>query len=447
MISVSLSKLAEITDGKLYGNNCLFDCISTNTKQIISGSLFIAIIGKRFDAHNFAYDAISQGAKALLVNKYLPISIPQVVVRDTTSSFGIFSAWVRKQVPTRIVALTGSTGKTSVREMTAAILHQCGHTLCNQGNLNNKFGVPMTLVRLTNEHKYAVIELGAARQGDISYTTKLVYPENVLVNNISASHLEGFGSLSNIAKEKGEIFNNFSNKGIAIINDDSNDWLNWQKYLINKTVWRFSLKNRFSDFFAYNIITNETSTSFSVKTPFGSLELNIPLIGIHNISNALAATSLSLSLGIQLEAVSNGLRTFNAIPGRLFPIYLSRYQILLDDSYNANVGSMKAAMKLLSSMTGYRVMVVGDLAELGDKSNQIHRSLGIYSRNMSIDLIISIGKHSHLISENSIIGEHYINKKTLIKRLKLLLFKHQKIIILIKGSRSANMEQIVQELL
>ncbi|MXP51145.1 UDP-N-acetylmuramoyl-tripeptide--D-alanyl-D-alanine ligase [Pantoea sp. SoEX] len=447
MISLYLSKLAEITNGKLYGNDILFKNISTNTKLIKPGNLFIAIVGKQFDAHNFANDAIINGAHALLVNKYLPISVPQVVVKDTSLSFGILSFWVRKQVKTRISALTGSSGKTSVREMTAAILNQCGKTLCNRGNLNNEFGVPMTLMRLTNEHKYAVIELGASHLGEIHYTAKLVEPESVLINNITLAHLEGFGSLNNIAKAKGEIFYNLPSHGVAIINDDSNDWLNWKKYLIRKKVWKFSLKNKDSDFFAYDIFIKNNNTNFIVKTPYGTVELNIPLIGRHNVYNALAATALSLSLGASLKSVSNGLKTFKPIPGRLFPIYLSKYQILLDDSYNANIGSMQAAIELLSSMPGYRVMVVGDLSELGKDSNQLHSSLGIYAINMSIDLIISIGNISHLISEHSPVGEHYKNKTSLIKRLKFLLYKHTKITILIKGSRHAKMELVVKGLL
>ncbi|PPI87974.1 UDP-N-acetylmuramoyl-tripeptide--D-alanyl-D-alanine ligase [Candidatus Pantoea edessiphila] len=447
MIQISLSKLASITDGILYGNDIFLDKISINTRHIKSDSLFIAIIGKRFDAHIFINDAIANGAKALLVNKYLPIPIPQVVVNNTNLAFEILSSWVRNQVSTHVVALTGSSGKTTVKEMTASILRQYGDTLCNEGNFNNKFGVPMTLLRLTKQHKYAVIELGASQIGEIKYINKLVYPESVLVNNISSAHLEGFGSLANVAKAKSEIFYNLPDNGIAIINDDSNDWLNWKKILSKNKVWRFSLKNDSSDFFAYKINLQENKTNFIVRTPYGTTKVTIPLIGKHNVYNSLAASALSMSLGIPLTAISNGLKNIQALPGRLFPIYLSKNQVILDDTYNANIGSMKAAIKLLSSMPGYRVMVIGDISELGQESENLHRELGIYAKNMSIDLVISIGTFSYLVSQNSKLGEHFTNQLFLIKRLKMLLSKYVNITILIKGSRNASMEKVVQKLL
>ncbi|PPI86596.1 UDP-N-acetylmuramoyl-tripeptide--D-alanyl-D-alanine ligase [Candidatus Pantoea edessiphila] len=447
MIPIFLSTLAKITKGKLYGKDTLLDNISIDTSKIQLGTLFIAIIGKQFDAHNFVDHAINQGAKALLVNRYLPISIPQVIVKDTSLALGTLSSWVRNQVKTRVVALTGSAGKTSVKEMTASIFRQCGKTLCNKDNLNNKFGVSLTLLQLSTEHKYAVIELGANHPGEIDYITKITCPESVLVNNIAEAHLEGFGSMANIAKAKGEIFYHLHEKGTAIINDDSHGMLHWKKYLNNKKTWTFSLKKNTSDFFAYNIKINKNYTSFCMHTPDGLVKPNIPITGTHNIYNALAASALSLSIGIPLDAIISGLATFNPIPGRLFPIYLSKNKILLDDSYNSNIGSMKVAIELLSSMPGYRVMVVSDIAELGLESERLHRKLGVYAKNMAIDLVISIGTLSYLISQNSKIGKHFTSKKLVVKYLKLLLFKYENITILIKGSRNANMEEVIKELL
>ncbi len=203
MIPVSLTALADMTGGTLYGSDLTLTDVTTDTRQVTAGSLFVAIIGERFDAHNFVGDAIANGAQALLVSKHLPVAVPQVVVEDTRLAFGKLAAWVRQQARARVVALTGSSGKTSVKEMTAAILRQCGETLYTAGNLNNDFGVPMTLLRLTAEHQYAVIELGANHQGEIAYTTALAQPESALVNNLAAAHLEGFGSLAGVAKAKG----------------------------------------------------------------------------------------------------------------------------------------------------------------------------------------------------------------------------------------------------
>ncbi|MFA1645289.1 MAG: Mur ligase family protein, partial [Enterobacteriaceae bacterium] len=202
MISVSLSQLAGILHGELQGQDLTCDAVATDTRKITPGCLFVALKGERFDAHDFAEQAKEAGAGALLVSRKLNVDLPQVVVKDTRQAFGELAAWVRQQVPTRIVALTGSSGKTSVKEMTAAILSQCGNTLYTAGNLNNDIGVPMTLLRLTPEHEYAVIELGANHQGEIAWTVSLTKPEAALVNNLAAAHLEGFGSLEGVAKAK-----------------------------------------------------------------------------------------------------------------------------------------------------------------------------------------------------------------------------------------------------
>ncbi len=264
-----------------------------------------------------------------------------------------------------MVALTGSSGKTSVKEMTAAILSQCGNTLYTAGNLNNDIGVPMTLLRLTAEHQYAVIELGANHQGEIAWTVSLTRPEAALVNNLAAAHLEGFGSLAGVAKAKGEIFTGLPENGIAILNADNNDWANWQQVIGDRTVWRFSPNAAGSDFSAANVRITSQGTEFTLNTPKGSVDVLLPLPGRHNIANALAATALATAVGADLSAVKAGLAQLKAVPGRLFPIHLTDSQLLLDDSYNANVGSMTAAVQVLSEMPGYRVLVVGDMAELG----------------------------------------------------------------------------------
>ncbi|GHK35358.1 hypothetical protein ECZU06_24830 [Escherichia coli] len=285
------------------------------------------------------------GAGALLVSRPLDIDLPQLIVKDTRLAFGELAAWVRQQVPARVVALTGSSGKTSVKEMTAAILSQCGNTLYTAGNLNNDIGVPMTLLRLTPEYDFAVIELGANHQGEIAWTVSLTRPEAALVNNLAAAHLEGFGSLAGVAKAKGEIFSGLPENGIAIMNADNNDWLNWQSVIGSRKVWRFSPNAANSDFTATNIHVTSHGTEFTLQTPTGSVDVLLPLPGRHNIANALAAAALSMSVGATLDAIKAGLANLKAVPGRLFPIQLAENQLLLDDSYNANVGSMTAAVR------------------------------------------------------------------------------------------------------
>ncbi len=446
MISVALSKIAAVLHGELHGQDLTFDAVTTDTRKITPGCLFVALKGERFDAHDFADEAKKAGAGALLVSRRLDIELPQIVVKDTRLAFGELAAWVRQQVPTRVVALTGSSGKTSVKEMTAAILSQCGNTLYTAGNLNNDIGVPMTLLRLAPEHEYAVIELGANHQGEIAWTVSLTMPEAALVNNLAAAHLEGFGSLEGVAKAKGEIYTGLPANGIAIMNADNNDWLNWQSVIGSRKTWRFSPNAANSDFTATNVHVTSHGTEFTLQTPTGNVDVLLPLPGRHNIANALAAAALAMAVGAPLSAIKTGLANLTAVPGRLFPVPLAENKLLLDDSYNANVGSMTAAVQVLSEMPGYRVLVVGDMAELGDESEACHKQVGEAAKASGIDSVLSTGKLSHAISEASGAGEHFADKAALIERLKSLIQEKQIITVLVKGSRSAAMEEVVHAL-
>ncbi|MCT2387803.1 UDP-N-acetylmuramoyl-tripeptide--D-alanyl-D-alanine ligase [Erwinia pyrifoliae] len=444
MISVTLQHIAQLTGGTLHGSDVTIADVTTDTRKATAGSLFIALKGERFDAHDFVLDAINAGCSGLLVSKRLPVDVSQVVVADTRTALGQLAAWVRQQSDARIVALTGSSGKTSVKEMTAAILRECGETLYTAGNLNNDIGVPLTLLRLKPQHRYAVIELGANHQGEIAYTTDLVRPETALVNNLAAAHLEGFGSLAGVAKAKGEIFSGLPLNGTAIINGESNDWPHWQQALHGKTVWRFSPGQADSDFYASDVIISAQGTHFTLHSPQGDVDVTLPLPGRHNIANALAASALALSVGAPLSAVRRGLSTLKAVPGRLFPLALSANKLLLDDSYNANVGSMTAAAQVLAGMPGYRVMIVGDMAEMGAEAAECHRQVGNAIRHAGIDKVLSTGLLSHGISDASGVGEHFADKAALGARAIELLAQHQHITLLVKGSRSASMEQVVQ---
>src|SRR5690606_30035878 len=446
MISITLSQAAAVLQGMLHGQDLTIEAVTTDTRKITPGCLFVALKGERFDAHDFADQAKENGAGALLVSRKLDIDLPQLVVKDTRQAFGELAAWVRQQVPARVVALTGSSGKTSVKEMTAAILSQCGKTLYTAGNLNNDIGVPMTLLRLNNDYDYAVIELGANHQGEIAWTVGLTRPEAALVNNLAAAHLEGFGSLAGVAKAKGEIYTGLPVNGIAIMNADNNDWLNWQGIIGDRKVWRFSPNAANSDFSATNIHVTSYGTEFTLTTPTGDIEVLLPLPGRHNIANALAATALSMAVGASHAAIKAGLANLKAVPGRLFPIQLAENKLLLDDSYNANVGSMTAAVQVLSEMPGYRVMVVGDMAELGDESEACHVQVGEAAKAAGLDRVLSAGTLSKAISDASEVGEHFADKSALIERLKALITEKQIVTVLVKGSRSAAMEEVVHAL-
>lgn len=444
MIPFSISTIAPVLNANHIGQDVVVQSIITDSRNVSINSLFIALQGKLFDAHDFAEQAIASGAIALLVNYQLQLDVPQLVVADTYRALGLLGAWVRQQVSTRVVALTGSSGKTSVKEMTAAILSQRGRVLATLDNFNNHIGVPLTLLRLTPKDDFAVIELGANHPGEIAWTTRLVKPETVLVNNISAAHLEGFGSLAGVAKAKGEIFYGLSAHSKVILNADSHDWPQWQDMLSLQSIWRFSLQiTDCIDFFASDIQSNQYGVRFTLHSPQGICLVHLNLLGQHNVANALAASALALSVGVDLAAVVEGLAQFKALPGRLFPIYLGLDQVLLDDSYNANIGSMAAAIQVLADMPGYRVFVVGDMGELGNESVKYHRQVGEIVTKSNIDKVLSIGRLSRLIGEISGCYEHFQEQSALLYRLIHLLSEQAHITILVKGSRSAAMEQIV----
>ncbi|MDX7997911.1 UDP-N-acetylmuramoyl-tripeptide--D-alanyl-D-alanine ligase [Xenorhabdus sp. Reich] len=454
MIPLTLQQLARLTDGTLYhvteqqAATIRIHTVETDSRKIVSGSLFIALKGENFDAHNFAADVVKLGAGALLVSRCLEVDCPQVVVENPRLAMGKLAAWVRQQSKARVVALTGSSGKTSVKEMTAAILRQRGNTLYTAGNFNNDIGVPLTLFRLTDEHQFAVIELGANHIGEIAYTTEMTCPESALVNNLFSAHLEGFGSLAGVAKAKGEIFDGLAPNGTAIINLDSNDWDNWQHSISDQqVVWRFSASSTVgADFYATDVSEQPLATHFSLHTPIGNIELTLPLPGKHNIANALAASALAISVGASLENIRTGLSELKAVAGRLFPIRLAEGKVVLDDTYNANPGSMIAAANVLSQMSGHRVMVVGDMGELGEQAVECHREVGEAVVSTNIDKVLSVGVLSTHISDASGRGQHFTNKTELVAALLSLLEQHEMISILIKGSRSAAMEEVVNSL-
>ena len=446
MIPVSLKQLATILKGQDHGTDVEITDVTTDTRKLTPGCLFVALKGERFDAHDFAADAVKAGASALLVSRKLDIAVPQLVVTDTRQALGELGAWVRQQVPARVVALTGSSGKTSVKEMTAAILRQCGNTLYTAGNLNNDIGVPLTLLRLTPEYDFAVIELGANHQGEIAWTVSLTRPEAALVNNLAAAHLEGFGSLAGVAKAKGEIFQGLPSDGIAIINADSNDWPKWRSQLSGQTVWQFSPDIAGSDFSADDVHITAQGCEFILQTPVGSIAVSLPLPGRHNIANALAAAALATAVGAPLEAIKAGLGGLQPVAGRLFPVRLNESQQLLDDTYNANVGSMTAAVQVLSEMPGYRILVVGDMGELGIEAENCHRQVGEAAKFAAIDCVLSVGVLSEALSHASGVGEHFTDKAALVTRLKALITTHPELTILVKGSRSAAMEDVVRAL-
>lgn len=448
MIPLNIEQIRTIVNGESFNiqhDESTVAFICTDSRKITKQSLFIALVGEHFDGHAFALQAIKDGAVAVMVNhKIEDNSIPQIVVKDTRQALGLIAGYIRNQSPAKIVALTGSSGKTSVKEMTATILQNCGTTLYTQGNYNNDIGVPLTLLRLTKEDQFAVIELGANHIGEIAYTTQLVHPQTALINNIAEAHIEGFGSLEGVATAKGEIFEGLTKEGIAIINLDScSD--KWFEKLTDKTVWTFSLENPLANFYASHIKMADVTT-FKLHTPFGECEIQLPLIGLHNVSNAIAASALAISVGASLDRIQQGLSTLKPVKGRLFPIKLNQNQLILDDTYNANVGSMSAAINVLANQSGYKVLVVGDMAELGQDAQKYHQQIGKLAKQQKLDCVVSVGQLSQFVSQSSEIGHHFNDKQEATNYIITLLRQYPNLTMLVKGSRSAKMEDVIEQI-
>lgn len=448
MIPICVQQLSALLDGELYhipNPGRLIERISIDSRHIEAGCAFFAIKGEQFDGHDFIDQSINNGAAIAIVARQSAMPYPQLVVHKVEDALGKLASWVRQNVSTKLVALTGSSGKTSVKEMTASILKQCGQTHYTQGNQNNAIGVPLTLLELTSADRYAVIELGANHKHEIAYATQLTAPTSVLVTNIAAAHLEGFGSLAGVAAAKGEIFLGLPQQGgNALLNYDSYS-PNWLKGLANHSISFFSLDSKKADYYASDVLVAATKTTFLLHTPTGNFPVILPLIGLHNVTNAIAAAALALSIGAAKDAVQAGLSALKPVKGRLYPIALNENQRIYDDTYNANVGSMQAAIAVLASQPGYRVLVVGDMGELGKKTVHYHKQIGTDAKNANIDCVLSFGKLSEIITKQHANGRHFTDKASLIAQLNSLILAHPTLTILVKGSRSMAMEEIVEQ--
>jgi len=447
MISVTLSQLGEIVGGRLLGEDARIDAATTDTRALLPGQLFVALVGARFDGHRFAEQAVSKGAAGLLVSRELPLAVPQVVVDDTRLALGRLGQWVKRQVAPKTVAITGSNGKTTVKEMVAAILARRGPVLATAGNFNNDIGVPLTLLRLEPQHRFAVLELGANHLGEIAYTTRLVEPDVVTITNVAAAHLEGFGDAHGVARAKSEIFHGLTESGSAVLNSGSDHLPLWRERLGERRLVAVSESDPSSGYHASDVSVNELGQPvFILRTPEGEQEIRLPLLGRHNVMNAVIAAALTHQLGCSLEEISSGLAAVRPVPGRLNLLPLGERLTLIDDSYNANIGSVCAAIDLLADTAGRRLLVLGDMGELGDKGRHYHQQAGEHARRRGIDRVFTLGELSrHTCAAAG--GLHSASLESLVAAIiDDIQQTEQRVTILVKGSRSAAMERVVHQL-
>lgn len=440
---MKLSVIAEHTQGQLYGDDIDAVSFSSDTRLLQAGDVFIALSGANFDANSFVAKAQAQGASAAIVSQYqADCSIAQIVVANTHTALGqLAKAW-REQFDLVRVAMTGSSGKTTVKELAASIFRQAGNTLATLGNKNNDIGVPLTLLRLNKSHQYGVFELGANHQGEIAYTTALVQPHAALINNIGTAHLEGFGGRDGIAKAKGEIFSGLVTGGVAIINTDD-EFAEYHKTLCadHKTI-TFSVCKP-ANIYATDIKRGAGGAyCFNLHIAQQITPIQLGLIGQHNVANALAAASLAFACGLSMAQIKKGLETAQTAAGRMV-LHRGTHITVIDDTYNANPNSVKAAIDELALCLGRRVVVLGAMGELGADAASLHQEVGAYAQAKQLDALYCVG----LFSEATAAGfgtqaKVFTTQALLIEALQAELNKD--VTLLVKGSRSAQMEKVVQ---
>ena len=448
-----LSEIAVVVGGELIGLDADVGSFSSDTRTLQVNDVFIALSGPNFDANALVHQAADKGAVAAVVSRMDPnAGIPQIIVNDCHRALGqIAAAWCARFPQLVRVAMTGSAGKTSTKEMTARIFEQQGETLATLGNLNNDIGVPLTLLRLRDEHQFGVFELGANHAGEIAYTSGLVRPRAAVIINVGTAHLEGFGSREGIAQAKSEIYDGLAADGTAIVNldDDFADfWL--AKLADRKEQAGFKLltfsERQTADVYATDIVSGDMPQyAFSLHIGVQSMPVQLQLLGRHQVMNALAAASLAHTCGISLARIVDGLQKTRAFSGRTVPHSLGQQRYVIDDTYNANPSSMKAAIDLLAELPGRHVLVLGDMGELGDATASSHHEVGEYARMKNIDALYVTGQHSgQYIAGFGPQAQLFLDHHALLKALEAEL--QGVVTILVKGSRSARMERVVQGL-
>ena len=446
---ISLHDLTVRLNAKIIGPDILFQNLSTDSRAIKPGDLFVALRGDRFDGHQFIEQAVMHGACAVVVDQpQQDLVVPQLVVNDTCEALGQIAAFNRSKFNGQVIAITGSSGKTSVKGLLREILALDNSIVATPGNFNNHIGVPLSLMQL-NTQKRAVMELGTSHPGEIAYLVNLVQPDIALVNNIMPAHIAGFGTLEAIAEEKSSIYSTLSDQQIAVINIDDD----FVKIFENKTAHcqriGYSVEPRAKNYpvlTAKNISSSSNGDStfdLSFNEETVSVRLHVP--GAHSVRNALAAAACALAAGCSLPIIAQGLALFTGVSGRMQRKTGINQACVIDDTYNANSGSVKAAIDYLSSLSGKRILVLGDLGELGELSEQTHCELGQYALQKHIDAVYCCGQFALMTAQGFGGNAHVFQEQsTLVNELMPVL--DSSTTVLVKGSRSAHMEHVVKAL-
>jgi len=441
----SLAELARVTGGFLQGADAAFGDVTTDTRSLEPGALFVALRGERFDGHEFVPEALARRAAGALVSRVASVPLPQVVVTDALAGLTAFASAWRRDFEGTVVGITGSNGKTTVKEMTGAILACAGPCLVTRGNLNNHIGVPLTLCRLEPAHRYAVIEMGANHLGEIAHLAAVARPDVGLVINAGPAHLEGFGGLDGVAQGKGELFAGLDMGQTAVINEDDRFAAYWHGLARGAgRIVTFGLRER-ADFTAADLRSVVTdgglATEFELICPLGRRRLSIALAGEHNVANALAAAAAAHAAGAGIDAIVEGLSGMRPVAGRLEFKKLRGGGRLIDDSYNANPGSVRAGLRALAGLEGEHWLVLGEMRELGETSAQLHAEIGEFARQSGVTRLLAVGDEArHAVEAFGAGGTWFADAEDLIRALAGGIGPG--VTVLVKGSRSNRLERV-----
>lgn len=439
-----LAFAAQAMNGELHGKDRGFDGVSTDTRTLGKGQLFFALSGPNFDGSRFVSDAAGKGAAGAVVPSKVDADLPQITVDDTRLALGRLAAAWRDTRDVTVVGITGSNGKTTLKEMVAACLSTVDTTLATEGNLNNDIGMPLMMSRIDASHRYAVLEMGANHAGEIAYLTGLAKPDVVVLTNAGAAHLEGFGSIEGVARAKGEIFQGTPRPRVAVLNADDEYYAYWCSLVEDIDVLSFGLTSE-ADVHADRIESDAGQTRFTMHLLDTTIEVTLPLAGLHNVRNACAAAACASALDVPAENIRTALESVAAVSGRLAPLDGLHGAVLYDDSYNANPTSVAAAAEFLASLGGESWMVLGDMFELGDDAERMHSEVGVVVRDAGVERLFTLGTLSAHASEAfGEGGRAYSDLESLVSDLQPAL--HENLNVLVKGSRGMRMERVVEAL-
>jgi UDP-N-acetylmuramoyl-tripeptide--D-alanyl-D-alanine ligase len=451
---MDLYETAQATGGTASAEGHVYTSVSTDSRSIAAGELFVALKGDRFDGHDYVRNVLARGAAAAVVeHAWADLhgeGLPLVHVDDTRLALGSLGGHWRRQFTLPLIGITGSNGKTTVKEMCAAIMREHERrdeldpaevVLATAGNLNNDIGLPLMLLRLNAGHRAAIIEMGMNHPGEIAYLTGLARPTVALVNNAQRAHLAGLGSLTEVARAKGEIFDGLSDDGIAVINADDAQAGLWRQMAVGKAIMTFAMDAE-ADVQAKARMRGFAS-EITLTAPHGTVEFELPAPGRHNVMNALAAAAACLAAGASLGTVAEALSRYAGVKGRLQRREGLHQSVVIDDTYNANPDSMRAAIDVLAAVPGRRIFVMGDMGEAGEAAGQYHDEIGGYAKSRGVDLLFALGDLSAAAAHNFGTGAtHFRKVEELVAALKAELGPD--VTVLIKGSRFMRMERVAE---